>query len=121
MATFEDLQRLALELPGVTLDDVDLSLDGGPFVWAWRERIDPNKPKVTNFGVAVLPVENETRKHELIAAQPDIFFTEPHYNGYAAVLVRLEAITVDRLREALAEARDVRLARNARRRPRRSS
>jgi hypothetical protein len=120
MATYEDLQRLALELPGVTLDGVDLLLDGQRFIWPWRERVDPKKTKVTNMGVAVLPVADETRKYELVSAEPDAFFTEPHYDGYAAVLVRLEAISPGRLRAALAEARDVKLAWNARKRRRRS-
>ena len=37
----------------------------------------------------------------LIAASPDVFFTEPHYNGFPAVLVRLAAIAPDELEELL--------------------
>jgi len=43
-------------------------------------------------------------KDSLIAADPDKFFTEPHYNGYPAVLVRLAAIGVDELEELLIDA-----------------
>jgi hypothetical protein len=32
------------------------------------------------------------------------FFTEPHYNGYPAVLIRLEAVTVSELRPLMTEA-----------------
>ena len=39
-----------------------------------------------------------------IAAEPKKFFTEPHYNGYPAVLVRLSEVRVPELRELLTEA-----------------
>ncbi len=118
MASYEDLQRLALELPGVSLEGLELRLDGGGLTWPWRERVDPRKPKVPNLGVAVLPVADEQRKDELIATEPELFFTEPHYDGYAAVLLRLEAVPLDRLEAAVREAWDVRTAKNARRRRR---
>ena len=118
MATYEDFQRLALELPGVTLEGLELRLDGGGLAWPWRERVNPRKPKVPNLGVGVLPVADEARKYELIASEPDVFFTEPHYDGYAAVLVRLEAVSLERLSTALREAWEVRMAKNARRRRR---
>ena len=40
-------------------------------------------------------------KQSLIAADPDKFFTEPHYNGFPAILVRLPAIEVAELDELL--------------------
>jgi hypothetical protein len=36
-------------------------------------------------------------KDMLLAARPDTLFTEPHYNGFPAVLIRLAAIDVDEL------------------------
>ena len=49
-------------------------------------------------------VSGEEEKAALIAADPQTFFTEPHYNGYPAVLVRLEAIDEDELTELLTDA-----------------
>ena len=43
-------------------------------------------------------------KETLLAAEPDVFFTTPHYDGYPAVLVRLSAIEPDELREVLVES-----------------
>nr|WP_246477596.1 hypothetical protein [Actinokineospora xionganensis] len=43
-------------------------------------------------------------KAALIADDPDVFFTTPHFDGYAAVLVRLDKITVDELEELTVEA-----------------
>jgi hypothetical protein len=40
----------------------------------------------------------------LLAADPDIFFTEPHYDGYPAVLVRLRAVTKAQLRKLIEDA-----------------
>ena len=37
-------------------------------------------------------------------ADPEKFFTEPHYNGFPAVLVRLPAVTAAELRQLLGEA-----------------
>ena len=45
-------------------------------------------------------VSGEEEKQALIAADPEKFFTEPHYNGYPAVLVRLDAIDERRARRA---------------------
>ena len=44
------------------------------------------------------------RRRPLLAAEPAKFFTEPHYNGFPAVLVRLEAVTVADLKRLLADA-----------------
>ena len=49
-------------------------------------------------------VAGEAEKQMLIAADPEKFFTEPHYNGFPAVLVRLAAIDVEELRELLTDA-----------------
>ena len=40
----------------------------------------------------------------LLASDADKFFTEPHYNGFPAVLVRLQAIGTSELRELIVEA-----------------
>ncbi len=49
-------------------------------------------------------VEHLQAKEALIADAPDIYFTTPHFDGYAAVLVRLERIPLDELRELIIEA-----------------
>jgi len=49
-------------------------------------------------------VENEMAKEALIANDPDVFFTTPHFNGYPAILIQLEHISVDDLTEVIVEA-----------------
>jgi hypothetical protein len=110
MATQDDVRRIALSLPETTegADDFGFGvLNKGKlkgFVWAWNERIEPGKPRVPNPEVLVVRVAGQRAKEELLAADPDKFFTEPHYNGFPAVLVRLPAIDTDELAELITDA-----------------
>jgi hypothetical protein len=72
--------------------------------WVWRRRPAPKEPKVEEPGVLAVRVAGQTAKAELIAAAPETYFTEPHYNGFPAVLVRLAEIDEDELRELLTDA-----------------
>jgi hypothetical protein len=74
------------------------------FVWVWMERVVPKKPRVPNAGVIAVRVANVGQKDALLSADPVKFFTEPHYNGFPAVLVRLSAVSVADLKVLLAEA-----------------
>lgn len=110
MPTQDDVRRVALSLPEVTegTDGFGFSVPNKGkakgFAWAWNERIEPKQPRVPNPGVLAIRVSGEEEKQFLIGAQPDVFFTEPHYNGFPAILVRLEAIAMDQLEELLTAA-----------------
>lgn len=43
-------------------------------------------------------------KEALLSDDPDVFFTTPHFDGYAIVLIRLEEIPVPELEEMIIEA-----------------
>ena len=110
MATQADVRRIALKLPEVE-EGKDRFAFSVPikgklkgFVWVWMERIDPKKPRVANPGVLAVRVANLGQKDALLSAEPAKFFTEPHYNGFPAVLVRLEAVTVADLKVLITEA-----------------
>src|ERR1700727_1125925 len=98
MATHDDVRRLAKALPDVVEDEDHYGFSGKSgtkvkrFAWAWRERVEPKKPRVINPAVFGVRVAGLGEKELLIASDPEKFFTEPHYNGYPAVLVRLEAV-----------------------------
>jgi hypothetical protein len=110
MADQEDVRRIALSLPGTREGDDHFGfsvLNKGKekgFVWAWNERIEPKKPKVPNPEVIAVRVASRFDKEALLAADERKFFTEPHYNGYPAVLVRLPAIGVGELEELITDA-----------------
>jgi hypothetical protein len=96
VATREDLRRTALALPETTGDETGSSyaVAGKAITWTWLERIDPKKARVPNPDVIAVRVADESEKEVLIDMDPAVFFTEPHYNGYPAILVRLPAIDV---------------------------
>jgi hypothetical protein len=100
-----DVRRLALALPEVeeSAGEFGFSVAGKNFVHVWRERVDPKKTKVPNPDVVVLPVADLGEKEALIASVPGVF-TEPHYNGYKAVLVRLPEVALDDLAELVTDA-----------------
>ena len=110
MATQEDVRRIALSLPEAS-EAADYFgfgvLSRGKlrgFAWAWNERIEPNKPRVPNPEVLAVRVASLAEKEELLAADPEKFFTEPHYNGFPAVLVQLPAIDAGELAELITDA-----------------
>jgi len=110
MADQEDVRRIALALPGTREADEHFGfsvLNKGKakgFVWAWNERIDPNKPRVPNSEVVAVRVASRFDKEALLSSDEGKFFTEPHYNGFPAVLVRLPAIEVGELEELIIDA-----------------
>jgi hypothetical protein len=110
MANQNDVRRLALALPGAreatnrfAFSVENKGKDKG-FAWAWNERVDPKKPRVPRADVLAVRVANEYEKAALLDGDPEKFFTEPHYNGFPAVLVRLPAVTAAELRRLLADA-----------------
>jgi hypothetical protein len=110
MATQADVRRIALSLPDTEEAEgrfafsvrVKDKLKG--FAWVWLERTAPKKPRVPNPAVLAVRVANLAEKDLMISAEPAKFFTEPHYNGYPAVLVRLAAVSASELRVLLEEA-----------------
>jgi len=105
-----DVRRIALSLPGVSEAEHAFAFsvaDRGKakgFVWAWRERVDPRRPKVANPEVLAVRVADLNEKEALLGAGEPHFFTEPHYHGYPAVLVRLPLVALDELEELIVDA-----------------
>jgi hypothetical protein len=111
MATLNDVRKIALKLPGTSEGGkrqfaISVDVKGKPkgFVWTWMERKQPKKPKEPNDGVLAIAVPNLTAKEMLLASDEEKFFTEPHYNGYPAVLVRLKNVKTKELEELILEA-----------------
>ena len=113
MVSKGDVRRIALALEDAQEDEghFGFSVPSAPkrkgFAWAWRERIDPKKARVPNERVLAIRVANLDAKEVLLMSDTDVFFTEPHYDGYAAVLVRLDVVTRAQLRNLLADAHAV--------------
>ncbi|HZE06541.1 MAG TPA: MmcQ/YjbR family DNA-binding protein [Solirubrobacteraceae bacterium] len=111
MASWDDVRQIALSLP----DAGERFMHGSRgwhvhnkgFVWERPLR----KADLRALGDAAptgpilgARVEHLQAKEALIADAPNIYFTTPHFDGYPAVLVRLERIPLDELRELIVEA-----------------
>src|SRR5215475_10914250 len=112
MASWEDVSRIALALPETTEVESGWGVrqwkvrDKG-FVWerplrrADLEALGSAAPEGPILGARVPDLG---AKEALVADDPGVYFTTPHFNGYPAVLVRLERIGVPELEELLVEA-----------------
>jgi hypothetical protein len=106
MADADDVRRLALSLPQVVeidSDGFDFRVLNKGFVWSYPERT-PGKPRVIRTDIAVLYVGDEGEKQALLLGEPDLFFTTPGYDGLPLVMLRLAAVSVDRLAELVTDA-----------------
>ncbi|MFH8251072.1 MmcQ/YjbR family DNA-binding protein [Microbacterium sp. B2969] len=116
MATLDDVRAIALSLPE-TAEVVDghrkapgWRTRDGLFVW---ER-GPSKADLTKLAalgrswpdgpVVGVRTDGLDGKEALLESFPEEFFTIPHFDGYPAVLVRLDAIDADFLREVVTDA-----------------
>jgi hypothetical protein len=108
VATWTDVARIVGELPETT--------QTSPRTWrvrkkliAWErplrkadyEALGDTAPEGDILGARVA---DEGVKFALIADDPDVYFTTPHFDGYPAVLVRLAEISLSELSELVTEA-----------------
>jgi hypothetical protein len=98
MATEDDVRRIALGLP----ETVEKPWYGSP---GFRVK-DKGFLRIRSEaeGGLVVFVEDLGEKEALLASDPDKFFTTPHYDGYATVLVNLPAVDTDELTELIVES-----------------
>jgi hypothetical protein len=112
VATWDDVREIVTALPavteGTTFGTASWKVDGKKLV-VWERPL--RKKDLEELGEAApsgpvlgASVADEGEKWALVEGEPALFFTTAHFEGYAAVLVRLEAIGRDRLRELITEA-----------------
>lgn len=111
MATWEDVRKLALGLP-----ETDERLSRERLQWRVKDRLfvweRPLRAKEIEALGGDAPdgpimgarVEHLGAKEALLADDTGVFFTTPHFDGSAAVLVRLDVVSGEDLREIVTEA-----------------
>jgi hypothetical protein len=112
MATWDDVDRLARALPETTerpTYEQARSWRVRDKAFAWERPL--RKADLAELGdrapsgpVLAVQVPDVGARDALIADSPGVYFTTAHFNGYPAVLVRLDEIEVDELAELLDEA-----------------
>lgn len=107
MAGWDDVARLALALPETVEDRGTWRVRKKGFVWerplrkADLEALGSSAPSGPILGARLADVGE---KDALIASNPQVYFTTPHFDGYPAILVQLENIAEDELRELITDA-----------------
>jgi hypothetical protein len=102
----DDVRRIALSLPHtveIDSDGFDFRVGNHGFVWSYPERL-PGHERVIRTDIAVLYVGDEAEKQALLLSEPEVFFTTSAYDWSPLVMVRLEAIDINRLRELVTDA-----------------
>ncbi|WP_278236971.1 MmcQ/YjbR family DNA-binding protein [Isoptericola sp. AK164] len=112
MATYDDVAQLALALPRTAEATSHgwrtWKVEGRQFVWERPFR----QADLRRFGDDPVPagpilaaaVDDLDEKDAVLAAHPESHFTIAHFDGYAAVLVRLEAVDDGVLAETVEDA-----------------
>jgi hypothetical protein len=116
MASIDDVRAIALALPGAEesvsghTGEAAWRLKSGQFAWLrgpsgtdLRQLAELGRdwPAGTVLAVRVADLEE---KEALLAAEPDVLFTIPHFDGYPGLLVRLDIIDRERLAEVVTDA-----------------
>ena len=112
MATWDEVSAACLALP----ETVETTSREGQRQWrvrdksfAWERPLRRRDLEELGDGAPTGPVlaasvPDEGAKRALVAAEPDVYFTTHHFDGYAAVLVRLDALDEASLVELVSEA-----------------
>lgn len=111
MVSVEDAARLVMALPEVTEGERhgNRTWYVGGKGFAWERPF--SKADLRRFGdetppegpIVAVRVEDLSEKEAVLEANPDAFFTIPHLDGYAAVLIRLDVVSEAALQEAIVD------------------
>jgi hypothetical protein len=112
MASWNDVRRFALALPGATEETTSQGraawiVNRKFFTWERPLRasdlaaLGKSAPSGPILGVRTADLE---MKEVLLASNPRVYFTTPHFDGYPAVLIRLEKISATELKDVVTEA-----------------
>ncbi len=111
MATWDQVRRYALALPGVSetmsYGHAAWTVNKKPFLWERPLRasdvaaLGDAAPKGAILGLRTADL---AMKEAILRTDPRVFFTTPHFDGYPTVLAQLEGISAKALQSAIAEA-----------------
>src|ERR687886_3126515 len=108
MATWDDVRRIALGLPetseGVSWGHARWEVGGKGFVWERplrRSDLEALGDAAPDGEILGARVEHLVAKEALLADPSGLYFTTPHFDGFPAILVRLDDISLEELEEVI--------------------
>jgi hypothetical protein len=111
VAAWADVERIATALPGASerLSRGRRQWRVGDRLFVWERPLRPGEIEAVGEEIADGPilgarVEHLGAKDALLADDPHVYFTTPHFDGSPAVLVRIDRITESDLEEVIVEA-----------------
>lgn len=110
VATWDDVRHIAMALPGTVERPGDApQWRVGDKLFAWDRPLRRADLEALGDTAPVGPVlaarvPDLGAKDALLADDPRVYFTTPHFTGYPAILARLDLISVAELKELLVEA-----------------
>jgi hypothetical protein len=111
LATFDDVKRIALALPetaeAISRGNRHWRVKDKLFVWERplrRSDLEALGDSAPDGPVLGARVEHLGAKEALLADDPDVYFTTPHFDGYPAVLVQLDRIAPEELEDLIVDA-----------------
>jgi hypothetical protein len=111
VASWDDVRRIALALPetseGLSRDLRQWRVKDKGFVWERplrRADLDALGDDAPDGPILGARVEHLVAKDALLADDPGVYFTTPHFDGNPAILVRLDRIGLEDLHELIVEA-----------------
>jgi hypothetical protein len=111
VAAWDDVRRIALDLPETREES-----SRGLASWRVRDKLFVWERPLRSADLRALGdaapagpilgarVEHLGAKEALLADDPGVYFTTPHFDGYPAVLVRLDVVDAGELEELIVEA-----------------
>jgi len=111
MPSLQDARTIALALPGASerAGRSGCQWRVGERLFVWERSLRPSElrsfPGPPPAGpILAARVEHLGAKEALLAQDGDVYFTTSHFDGHPSVLVRLDAVPIEELRELIVEA-----------------
>lgn len=107
MATWDEVRSIARELPGIQTRGNEWRVRNKLVAWERPLRtsdLEALGDDAPDGDILAVWLPDLAAKESLLADEPDVFFTTPHFDGYRVILIRLEKASAAELEELIVEA-----------------
>lgn len=107
MATWDEVRTIAGDLPGIQARDNEWRVRNKLVAWERPLRksdFEALGDDAPDGDILAVWLPDLAAKESLLADDPDVYFTTPHFDGYRVILIRLENVWAAELEELMVEA-----------------